>query len=518
MLIGEYIHFNYKNYELYSISHKSPVRANPTRVFKGQRQKIKTLYPKKIADGKIKDLENTLNLFFGNSAKINGKSWTSEDMKIIQDAVIAIFTQSMSQAEIDRLDFNDLNAFSAQTMPTIIEMVKNRQTPGQYKAYEEVKRARQKLGIKDVKTNETKSFTSWKAIDFRIDQIQELRKKIEQKAKKGFKEDDFIKTVDKLKTAYEELKKEQKTDRFDLSDEKNKSFIDLLNKTTEYLKNHTSSNMIGKMGEEIPKLTYALVNYAMINGINSITENLEKAAEYCNASMGKVQRSYKQLDKKRVIGGTKEEYLTKSFNNADMKLSYTENKIDAEFVLKDNSIIPASIKNYDIESNEFTVLKGVSILKYIQDYPDFANHYFNITAHHDDKRVDGSLLNDAHEALKMTVGLHALAGGTWGSQTKGGELSKEKMAEVFIVNYHGGGKRGNFKIHLMADLLDKIENNLSLLDIKIDGISDLKSPEWKNEFHGENKSFRDAYYRIANMLGSIHQKGFSVQINKNTLN
>ena len=150
MLIGEYIHFNYKNYELYGLSHKSPVRANPARVFKGQRQKIKTLYPKKIAAGKIKDLENTLNLFFGNSAKINGKSWTSEDMKIIQDAVIAIFTfsyhslvssASTGSEQVSYKYFTSIQVEAGDTLWSIAEEYADQEHYSSYKEYiNEVKR------------------------------------------------------------------------------------------------------------------------------------------------------------------------------------------------------------------------------------------------------------------------------------------------------------------------------------------------------------------------------------------
>ncbi|MBE6148208.1 MAG: hypothetical protein E7167_01655 [Firmicutes bacterium] len=71
------------------------------------------------------------------------------------------------------------------------------------------------------------------------------------------------------------------------------------------------------------------------------------------------------MDKRRYIGGNNKEYLKKTYNNANLKLVYTENKIDANFTFDENDIIPASIKNYDITNADFSVLKGADILSYI---------------------------------------------------------------------------------------------------------------------------------------------------------
>ncbi|MBE6148209.1 MAG: hypothetical protein E7167_01660 [Firmicutes bacterium] len=83
------------------------------------------------------------------------------------------------------------------------------------------------------------------------------------------------------------------------------------------------------------------------------------------------------------------------------------------------------------------------------------------------------------------------------------------MAEVFVVNYHGNNK-GGYKIYFINDLLNKIENNLELLNIKIDGINDLMNPEWKNNYVEGPKNFKTGYKRIASMLADINSKNFSV--------
>jgi hypothetical protein len=39
-----------------------------------------------------------------------------------------------------------------------------------------------------------------------------------------------------------------------------------------------------------------------------------------------------------------------------------------------------SVKNYFEGANVIHLLKGTSLIKYLQLYPEFGNHYLNITA------------------------------------------------------------------------------------------------------------------------------------------
>lgn len=522
MLIGDYIHYNYDNFEQYGISFNTPTQVNASQVFKTQKKLLKRLYPKKRNKEQVQQLEDTLNLFFAKEGTtVKNKDWTERELKILQEAVINIFqnTIDLQSKGVKDINYEDLNVFMEETLGTIVNMVKtgSLSTPEGNLSYEEVKRARRRLGVKKVEGEDAfKGYTKWEAIQQRLKVIEQVRNAVAADIKKGTTEREFIQKVEELNQAYEELEDKKEDGRFDLKTDKHQSFIELLNETSAYLKNYTSSHMLGVTGEEIPKITFAVANYMIANEVNDLTKDIEDIvsgiASGVNYSRKKASRSAKQGDKRRFIGGNNKEYLNKTYNNAKLKLVYTEDKIDANFTFDENDIIPASIKNYDIENTNFSVLKGADILSFIQDYPVFANHYLNVTANHNDKHPSGSLLDQAHETLKQTIALHALAGGTWGKK-KDQDFSREEMAEVFVVNYHGNNK-GGYKIYFINDLLNKIEKNLELLNIQVDGVSDLINPEWKNKYVEGPKNFKTGYKRIASMLADINSKSFSVQINE----
>ena len=523
MLIGDYIHYNYDNFEQYGISFNTPAQVNASQVFKTQKKLLKKLYPKKRNKEQIQQLEDTLNLFFAKEGTtVKNKDWTERELEILQEAVINIFqnTINLQSRGVKDINYKDLNVFMKETLSTIINMVKtgSLSTPEGNLSYEEVKKARKKLGVKEVEEGKDafKDYTKWEAIQQRLKVIEQVRNAVAANIKQGATEQEFIKKVEELNKAYKELENKKENGKFDLKTDKHQSFIELLNETSTYLKNYTSSHMLGVVGEEIPKITFAVANYMIANGVNDLTKDIEDIVSDITGgvkySRQKVARSAKQIDKRRFIGGNNKEYLEKTYNNAKLKLVYTEDKIDANFALNENDFIPASIKNYDITNTNFSALKGTDILSFIQDYPVFANHYLNVTADHNDKHPSSSLLDQAHETLKQTIALHALAGGTW-SKKRGQDFSREKMAEVFVVNYHGNNK-GKYKIYFINDLLNKIEKNLELLNIQVDGVSDLMNPEWKNDYVEGPKNFKTGYKRIASMLADINSRSFSVQVNK----
>ena len=95
----------------------------------------------------------------------------------------------------------------------------------------------------------------------------------------------------------------------------------------------------------------------------------------------------------------------------------------------------------------------------------------------------------------MTIGLHALAGGTYGLKSNG-TIDREKMAQVFIINEHGGGVKGQFKIYFMRDVIENILNNPNL--IGLEGVS--QTPSWDNNWRGDIADSKMAYSRIAGIL------------------
>jgi hypothetical protein len=119
-------------------------------------------------------------------------------------------------------------------------------------------------------------------------------------------------------------------------------------------------------------------------------------------------------------------------------MTATEDKVDGIIEFYDGHSLTASIKNYSphtVDTNGIGLLSGVGLLKFTQDYPTFLNHYLNITAEHkesnDDKPTEMDL-RMAHEAMQITLGAVALAGGTYSN--KNGAAVRERFADLFIIN------------------------------------------------------------------------------------
>ena len=73
------------------------------------------------------------------------------------------------------------------------------------------------------------------------------------------------------------------------------------------------------------------------------------------------------------------------------------------------------------------------MLKYIQDYPIFANHYFNVTSMHAESYGRERYVINAHEAMKLTLAAYALGGGQR-IRHKDGTLGYAAKAEYLILN------------------------------------------------------------------------------------
>ena len=85
----------------------------------------------------------------------------------------------------------------------------------------------------------------------------------------------------------------------------------------------------------------------------------------------------------------------------------TDDKVDIEIEVPDeNRTITASIKNYS-DPREVTLLKG-NIFPILANYSAFMKHYMKLISSMDSPQGD---LNQMYQAIKFTVGIHALVGG-----------------------------------------------------------------------------------------------------------
>ena len=166
--------------------------------------------------------------------------------------------------------------------------------------------------------------------------------------------------------------------------------------------------------------------------------------------------------------------------------------------------MPASVKNYNMAntSNGVHVLSGRSVLQLIQEYENFTNYYMNVMVNHPDGSAPGALQQSAKEALKLTILLKAIAGGTI---TANGRKNSE--ADIFIIN---DNSKGGFKIYTISDILERVNQNLDLLQVgDIDTLSELD-----NNYIGTENNSNEALVRISGILAQLHQMQLNVSISK----
>ena len=169
-------------------------------------------------------------------------------------------------------------------------------------------------------------------------------------------------------------------------------------------------------------------------------------------------------------------------SNQKMELHSTQDKVDAIFTLENDEKINASIKNYNLSLQpDFGLLSGTSILKYVQQYTIFLNHYLNITASHSDKgkQPPNGIIKYFNQLMYLTITLKALAGGVYKLQNN--QVVQSQQAELFVVN---DNSIGQYRVYFIDDIINFLEKNLKLIDkyITIQGFP--INNVWHQEFEG----------------------------------
>ena len=225
------------------------------------------------------------------------------------------------------------------------------------------------------------------------------------------------------------------------------------------------------------------------------------------------QKSQKGISSSLVWGGNSGESFITKFGNVNISKSYTQDKVDVKVEMFDNNQINASVKNVNLSNNRnVNIHSGTSILKFLQMYPEFANHYLNVTAVNNASRNrPAQLLQEAHNTLKYTLALHALAGGMIG-KNKSGQVGTSELSELFVVN---DSSKGRFKVYFISDIINNLENKLDLLDAG--DLNNLKI--YKNEFVRDEakRPYQNAFARISKILQEVHTEQIKLSINPKVL-
>lgn len=502
--IGDYIHLHYEHYEKYGLNTRASgikETPNPIEIFASHHQNMINEFRKyKNNNEKVKiGLEKQLNYYFDlrkSGTKINNEM-SNKQLAEIESAISQFLGDKIKNVDID---MNKLNsAFNAGNVNL---------SKFETEFLNKLKNAN-KIGRKNT------SYVEKKTIENRIELLHGLRDQIGTAANSS--EQNILDKIKKLDDEWKNLKNQTSLSVKGNTDtvKRNINFIDDLNSIIPGLIGGPST-----VHGEYAEAMVVIMNYLATKGAIASSNELLKALE---TGVRGQDRSAKALD----LSLFDESFVdVKMFNNSQMKTqdgvtfrtTETQDKVDVilEF---DNLDIPASVKNYNMANvnTDVHLLSGRSVLMLVQQYPLFLNHYLNVVAEHEDKEANGSLLKNAHETMKLTILLKALAGGVFARDGKTKEFGNTKQAQFFIVNDNSGASNdgyGLFSVYFISDILDEVAKDLSMLKTgDYDNMEQLKNKMYFGDIE-HDISYADAYIRISNLLMQLHKMKLDVSVNK----
>lgn len=298
-----------------------------------------------------------------------------------------------------------------------------------------------------------------------------------------------------------------------------RSFIDDLNNLMTLSATTSSAILAGDVAEYVT----AIMPYMYENCIKGNVQNLKKIfANKLESAVTGQSRTAKILVDKNVYAVHEVEKNAQSHWQKIGKkgevayVNTTQDKIDVQINLGTNQQpLLASVKNYAYGTSSIHLLRGTSLLKYLQLYPELGNHYLNITAN---QRInsDGQSSADvapmvdvvsAHKAMLVALGTHALAGGLYGKQT-GGQIQKLGAAHVLVVNWRRNKKgKSQFRVYPIRDLLDHVEQIMDFDNLNATTI-------WQNEYKVADSG---EYARCIDILKQLHVQKLNVSLRASAL-
>lgn len=524
MKVGSYIHYRYKNYSKYGLRVNDGTHPDPTAVFNAQRQDILNNAKSKFEGNKAQvkaELEKRLNFYFSPEASgIIKTGYTDAQVAALQSKIMQIFEQTISslgKAELlnkTRIDYNTLAATGG-----------NNVNLGDSKSALSSKR-KNAIGGKKA-DNVIKQFTKLYAVDARIKELVKVRDTLSKNLEATSQIDkDFIQKVDAFQEKYDKLietvSKNAETNRgnYKISD-LGINFVQDLQALMDMTKQITNTAIEGYLGEYLPAISAEIYNRLEEESIEDclsyLNNNTNAFIELIKGEVVGGNTSRKATSKNKFIENTKKDQQSKfstdtKLGKKDAHSNYTQDKVDVHFELPDG-VVNASMKNVNFYSGKIHILSGSSTANFIQDYPEFANHYLNITANIGrPDRPNSNVLMLAHNTFKLTLALHALMGGVLVQEKGASGLSRSEKADVFIVN--DNSQKGHFKVYFISDLIRVISEDLSLLSIE-----NFKDPtQYNNNWLGDKKPDIDtAFARVGKILSQLQVQKLQMSISTKAL-
>lgn len=515
MKVGNYIHFRYENYLRRGLNIYKETSPAPWAVLANQKKKLLNDVLASRADGQkstIKtSLENQLNFFFNPQAVGSIQfGYTPQEAQALQQKIISLCEEALGKLSGADINWSTLQATGVNNIGI-----------GNGALYEEFRKIREtRIG------REGQSTTTTVAISRRLKALMDLRDSLGEDLEDGSVDQQFVNKLNKFQKKYQSIvdslvQVQNGTNTQTnlglrakkISVTNNANFIKELQDLIDDTKKMTIQQINGLLGEYIPVLTQAVLSNVAEKGLEDTLANMSFSQELLIPVFGG-QRSHKGLVSTNVITqkavrGSSNLSLEATLSDIKTKVGTTFDKVDIQLQVPDQSTpINASVKNIKNKKSRISILDGTSSLEILQSYPEFANHYLNITALHPDGSAGKYLLQGAHDVMKLTIALHALAGGNWGKESGSDIFKQNAMAEILVVN-----QQGKFKVYFMSDIIKKVASNLDFIDIaKFNAVH-----RWDNDYIGTTPSVKAAYRRITNVLIQLHTQKLKVSLKPSVL-
>lgn len=541
MKVGDYIHYHKENYLKYGLSVNKPQSVDPIAVLQGQKAEILRSMPFRFDSSKqtIKQqLENEMNYFFQlEQGKVEG--WNEQDAQQLQQLMEEICETAASQLD-SKLSFNNvdidwstLNVTGGQNSISLSSDAKkafaalrksatfnNQQTKTYVTAV--MKRINELISARDALVNSSLKTQTVNATF--IAAMGAIEKKY----------DGLINYVNSYVTANTRTNKKGKViytpEEIKIGKgSQMQSFLLDLQMLVDMTKQVVVTDVKGALGETVPALSQIVAQesvgrnldelVSLIGGNKQYYIDLLKQSVVGNEKSVKIMSADKVIDKKNKTQSGTFGSIQAQIGDLEYNSTATQDKVDVVLKLPDGQSINASMKNVNLFSGfGIHILSGSNSINFLQDYPVFANHYMNIMANIG--RSDpftGSILQQAHEAMKLTIALKALAGGMLTADASG-NISRNAQAEILVVNNSIGGRQG-FKVYFMSDLISKAANNLSLVNIE-----GFNSPVQYTNYWIESQqkyykmpSIEHAWARVAKILAQLRLQNLEVSLSPKIL-
>lgn len=541
MKVGDYVHYHKENYLKYGLSINQKQSVDPISVLQAQKSEIMRSMPFRFDSSKqnIKaQLENEMNYFFQlEQGKVEG--WNEQDAQKLQQLMEEICMQAaneldskLSFSNVD-VDWSTLNATGGANSVDLSSDAK--------KAFAALR--------KSATFNDQQTKTYVTAVMKRINELIAARDALANSSLKSKTVNaTFLAGMEAIEKKYGNLvdyvnsyvaanTRTNKKGKVIYTPEEIKigkgsqmqSFLLDLQSLVDMTKQVVTTEVKGALGETVPALSQIVAQesigrnldelISLVGGNKRYYIDLLKSSVVGNEKSVKVMAADKVINRKNKTQSGTFGSIQAQIGDLEYNSTMTQDKVDVVLKLPDGESINASMKNVNLFSGfGIHILSGSNSINFLQDYPVFANHYMNIMANIG--RSDpftGSILQQAHEAMKLTIAMKALAGGVLTADAQG-NISRNAQAEILVVNNSISGHQG-FKVYFMSDLISKVEKDLSLVNIE-----GFNSPvQYENGWIASQQKYykmpsvEHAWARVAKILAQLRLQNLEVSLSPQIL-